>query len=72
MLRVDARSLACPLPIVKLAQALRALEQGEEVELVATDAGVEADVPAFCASTGHRLVSLERLGVEWLARVQKR
>jgi tRNA 2-thiouridine synthesizing protein A len=69
--RVDARSLACPLPIIRLAQALRLLAPGEELELVATDPAVEADVPAFCESTGNVLISLAREGNERVARVRK-
>ena len=71
MLRVDARRLACPLPIARLAQALRPLAPGVEVELVATDPAVQGDLPAFCAATGHELLSLEAIADGFLARVRR-
>ena len=53
---VDARGLSCPMPIVKLAQACKALPSGAVVELVATDAGSIKDVAAWCRATGNELV----------------
>jgi tRNA 2-thiouridine synthesizing protein A len=54
--RVDARGLSCPMPIVKTAQAARALAPGDLIELLATDPGSVRDVVAWCRSTGHELL----------------
>ena len=53
---VDARGLSCPMPIVKTAQAMRLLEPGRAIELLATDAGSIKDVAAWCRTTGNVLV----------------
>ena len=53
---IDARGLSCPMPIVKLAQACKALPSGAVVELLATDAGSVKDVAAWCRTTGNELV----------------
>jgi TusA-related sulfurtransferase len=53
---VDARGLSCPMPIVRLAQAIRRLAPGAIIELLATDAGSVKDVEAWCRTTGHELV----------------
>jgi len=53
---VDARGLSCPMPIVKTAQAMRLLEPGHAVELLATDAGSVKDVAAWCRTTGNILI----------------
>ena len=53
---VDARGLSCPMPIVKLAQACKALPSGAVVEVLATDAGSIKDVAAWCRSTGNTLL----------------
>ena len=55
---MDARNLPCPLPVVRLAEAVRTLAPGERVRLLGTDAALHADVPAWCAATGHRLLRL--------------
>ncbi len=59
-LSLDFKGLLCPMPVVKLAQAIKQIQVGEFVEAVATDPGVMADIPAWARSTGHELVSLEK------------
>jgi tRNA 2-thiouridine synthesizing protein A len=53
---VDARGLQCPMPIVKTAQAIRTIESGTHLELIATDRGSVKDVAAWCRTTGNELV----------------
>jgi tRNA 2-thiouridine synthesizing protein A len=53
---VDARGLSCPMPIVRLAQSIKSLPAGAEVELLATDPGSVRDVDAWCRSTGNDLI----------------
>ena len=53
---VDARSLSCPLPIVKTALAIRELASGDIVEVLATDPGSTKDFIAWTKTTGHALV----------------
>jgi tRNA 2-thiouridine synthesizing protein A len=53
---IDARDMLCPLPVLRLQKALRALPPGARVRLVATDPASWVDVPHFCAQGGHRLV----------------
>jgi tRNA 2-thiouridine synthesizing protein A len=54
--RVDARGLSCPMPIVKTAQAIKALASGELIEVLATDPGSIKDFAAWSRSTGNELV----------------
>jgi tRNA 2-thiouridine synthesizing protein A len=54
--RVDARGLACPMPIVKTAQAIASLASGELLEVLATDPGSTKDFVAWARTTGHELV----------------
>ncbi len=53
--RVDARGLQCPGPIIQLRDGVESVALGEAVEILATDPGFAADVPAWCHSTGHAL-----------------
>jgi TusA-related sulfurtransferase len=70
--RVDASGTYCPVPILELAKAVRRLAPGTLVELVATDPGVEQDLPSWCEATGHSLVRLERQGARYVGWVRKR
>ena len=53
---LDARGLKCPMPIVKTAQAIKTVEQGELLEVLATDPGSVADFAAWSRSTGNSIV----------------
>ena len=53
---IDARGLSCPMPIVKTAQAIKALPSGAAMELLATDHGSIKDVAAWCRATGNELI----------------
>ena len=53
---LDAKGLNCPLPILKAKKALKDLENGQVLEIVATDPGAVKDFEAFCRATGNKLV----------------
>ena len=53
---VDARGLRCPIPVIRLGAAIRDLEPGSLVRLLATDPAARSDVAAFCRMRGHQLV----------------
>ena len=55
-LRVDACGIQCPGPVLKLRQAMEQLQPGQQLEIVATDAGFARDAQAWCNTTGNRLV----------------
>ncbi|WP_394235887.1 sulfurtransferase TusA family protein [Niallia oryzisoli] len=50
---VDAKGLACPMPIVKTKKAMKELKAGHVLEVQATDKGSKADMKAWAESTGH-------------------
>jgi TusA-related sulfurtransferase len=50
---VDARGQMCPMPILTLARIIRQAQPGAVVEIIATDAGAKADIPAWCQKTGN-------------------
>ncbi len=41
---VDARNLQCPMPVLKISKAMKDLETGQTVELIATDKGALSDM----------------------------
>ncbi|MFO1128033.1 MAG: sulfurtransferase TusA family protein [Rhodospirillales bacterium] len=56
---LDARGLACPLPVLRANKWLRSLDAGDELVILVTDPSAPADFAQFCASTGHTLVGSE-------------
>ena len=59
---LDARNFSCPIPVLKSKKALKELEIGQILEILATDPGSIADIPAWTRSTGQELISSEELG----------
>ena len=54
---VDARGLACPLPLVKARAALASLGPGDELVVLATDPESPIDLAALAADHGLRLTT---------------
>ncbi|MBN8193119.1 sulfurtransferase TusA family protein [Bacillus sp. NTK074B] len=50
---LDAKGLACPMPIVKTKKAMKDMEAGHVIEIQATDKGSKADLQAWAKSSGH-------------------
>jgi tRNA 2-thiouridine synthesizing protein A len=54
---VDARGLACPLPLIKARAALAGLGPGDELIVLATDPEAPIDLAALAADHGLRLTT---------------
>ena len=68
---VDARGLYCPIPVLRLAAALRPLSSGSRVRLVATDPAVVADMDAFAAAGKARVVTKSESSGLFVFEVEK-
>jgi NADPH-dependent 2,4-dienoyl-CoA reductase/sulfur reductase-like enzyme/peroxiredoxin family protein/rhodanese-related sulfurtransferase/TusA-related sulfurtransferase len=55
---VDARSLQCPGPIMRLREELDGIDVGQALAITAADPGFPADVVAWCHSTGNELLEV--------------
>ncbi|WP_053218702.1 sulfurtransferase TusA family protein [Virgibacillus senegalensis] len=53
---VDAKGLACPMPIVRTKKAMSEIESGQILEIHATDKGAKSDLTAWTKSGGHELL----------------
>jgi tRNA 2-thiouridine synthesizing protein A len=51
---VDARGLACPLPLTMAKRRMAALAPGEMLVVLATDPEAPIDLAAWAADEGHR------------------
>lgn len=59
---VDSKNLLCPMPIIKLSQALKRVEVGQTILTETTDPGSQYDIAAWARQTGNVLVSTEQDG----------
>jgi tRNA 2-thiouridine synthesizing protein A len=54
---LDLKDLVCPLPVLRANRALRGMDAGARLRVLATDAASVADFKLYCRETGHVLVS---------------
>ncbi|MEV4709612.1 sulfurtransferase TusA family protein [Actinoplanes sp. NPDC049316] len=54
---VDARDLMCPMPVLAATKAMRLLEPGQVLKVLATDKGALSDIPAWAADNDNVLLS---------------
>lgn len=70
--QLDTRGLMCPEPVMLLHNAVRDIDNGELLEVLATDPSTQRDIPRFCSFLGHELVETgEKEGIfRYLIRKQ--
>ena len=53
---LDTKGLACPMPVVKTKKMITNIEEGQVLEIQATDKGSKADLAAWANTVGHQYV----------------
>jgi NADPH-dependent 2,4-dienoyl-CoA reductase/sulfur reductase-like enzyme/peroxiredoxin family protein/rhodanese-related sulfurtransferase/TusA-related sulfurtransferase len=71
IIKVNACGLQCPGPILQLFNRMQQLNEGEVLEIAASDPGFANDVEAWCSRTGNTLIKLERDPGRIVARIRK-
>ena len=69
-IRIDARGMKCPRPIIELAKARRQAPPGAMIVITADDLAFESDVRAWCDTTGNELNDLAHDGEAVVATIQ--
>jgi len=69
---LNFRGMTCPMPIMKIAVAVRKAAPGDVFESVCDDPGFEADVIAWCKETGNVLQGITRSGRDITATIVKK
>ena len=68
---IDARGLACPMPLIKTRQAIMVVEPGATICVLATDPTSKRDFEMFADATGHKLLRQDKEGEVFLYVVEK-
>jgi tRNA 2-thiouridine synthesizing protein A len=53
---LDCSGMLCPMPVVKTFKAIKAMEVGQILKMVATDPGAPPDMEAWSRQTGNELL----------------
>ncbi len=54
---LDCRGVLCPMPVIRVSQAIKTIGVGRILELLTTDPGSRPDMEAWAKQTGHDLIS---------------
>jgi|JI8StandDraft_1071087.scaffolds.fasta_scaffold167953_2 tRNA 2-thiouridine synthesizing protein A len=68
---LDARGLRCPMPLLKLKQALHGLAVNDILTVSTTDAVSQRDFVVFLGQTKHQLLLSEQRGDEFYFEIKK-
>ena len=67
---LDARRLLCPMPVIRVQDAIAKLATGDILNVICTDPGALQDVPAWCRVHGHRILHAEQTADEVHLRIE--
>jgi TusA-related sulfurtransferase len=68
---IDTSGRLCPFPIVECAKAVKGLERGAVLLVIATDPGIALDMPMWCKATRNEHLGTFRDGGAWKSFVRK-
>ncbi|WP_102264366.1 CoA-disulfide reductase [Mesobacillus jeotgali] len=68
---LDACGLSCPGPIMKVYKTIGDMQDGEVMEVHATDPGFAKDIKAWCEKTGNELISNKFEDKKFKAQIMK-
>ncbi|NJD85417.1 sulfurtransferase TusA [Candidatus Erwinia dacicola] len=54
---LDALDLRCPEPVMMVRKAMRHMQEGETLLIIADDPATKRDIPGFCRFMEHTLVA---------------
>jgi len=60
---LDCSGMLCPMPVVKTSKAMKELQSGQILKMIATDPGAPPDMEAWSRQTGNPMLrSLQEEG----------
>lgn len=68
---LDCLGLFCPMPILKVREALRAMHPGEVLAMLSDDPASDADMRAWSVRSKQDLIAVERDGAIFRFLVRK-
>lgn len=68
---LDAKGLACPMPIVRTKKTIDTINSGEILEVLVTDKGALNDFSAWATSVGHTIVEQKEDDGVFIFYIQK-
>ncbi len=68
---IDASGKPCPAPIFNASKALKGMNNGEVLKLIATDIGTIKDIPAMCDQLNVELINTNQADGSYFYYIKK-
>ncbi len=63
---LDCTGMPCPVPVIKTSKAIKELQVGQVLQMIATDPGAPADMEAWSRQTGNELLDSHQEGSKYI------
>ena len=63
---LDCTGMLCPVPVIKTSKAIKELQVGQVLQMVATDPGAPSDMEAWSRQTGNELLDSHQEGGKYI------
>jgi len=63
---LDCSGLLCPVPVIKTAKAIKEVEVGQVLKMIATDPGAPPDMAAWVKNTKHEMLDSHQEGDKFI------
>ncbi|MBT4838061.1 MAG: sulfurtransferase TusA family protein [Methylococcales bacterium] len=68
--QLDTQRLLCPLPVIRVQDKIKELNNGDLLEVVCTDPGTMNDIPAWCRINEHLLKEKKEQNHQYLFLIE--
>lgn len=68
---IDTLGLACPIPVIRLSEAIEEASPGTFFEVLSDDEGAKVDIPVWCRMKHQEFLGREDRARGWAFRVRK-
>ncbi|HKZ70873.1 MAG TPA: sulfurtransferase TusA family protein [Anaerolineales bacterium] len=63
---LDCSGMLCPVPVIKTSKAIKEMQIGQVLKMVATDPGAPPDMVAWARQTGNELLDSHKEGDKFI------
>lgn len=70
-MKLDCSGLQCPGPIMKVFERMKDMQEGDLLEISASDPGFIRDIGSWCRRTGNTMISSKAEGIHHSALIKK-
>ncbi len=68
---LDNSGLLCPMPVVKTTRAIKKIQVGQVLKMIATDPGAPPDMEAWARQTGNEIIAQEEADGKFIFYIKR-